>query len=118
MRQGKRFGKKTGDSKVYACSDINPGEVLIYDNVLGVRKKTFGQLLPIMTNSRLEPEKTFSQFSPEKISMAEKLPFSAKNHLEILFLLDHVPSQVYLKNCKQLSYISEFYSVSSSVCYW
>lgn len=31
MRQGKRFGKKTEDSKVYACSDINPGEVLIYD---------------------------------------------------------------------------------------
>lgn len=59
MRQGKRFGKKTEDSKVYACSDINPGEVLIYDiiNVLGVRKKTFGQLLPIMTNSRLEPGK-------------------------------------------------------------
>lgn len=46
--------------------------------------------------------------------MAEKLPFPAKNHLEILFLLDHV----YLKNCKQSSYISEFYSVSSSVCYW
>ena len=29
----------------------------LWHNVLGVRKKTFGQLLPIMTNSRLEPGK-------------------------------------------------------------
>lgn len=89
----------------------------LWHNVLGVRKKTFGQLLPIMTNSRLEPGKIQSILT-WKILMAEKLPFPAKNHLEILFLLDHVPSQVYLKNCRQLSYISEFYSVSSSVCYW
>ena len=28
---GEKTWKKTEDSKVYACSDINPGEVLIYD---------------------------------------------------------------------------------------
>lgn len=45
MRQGKRFGKKTEDSKVYACSDINPGEVLIYDIMFGSKKKDLWSII-------------------------------------------------------------------------
>ena len=57
MRQGKIFGKKQKIQKLCMLRYQSWWSSNLWHNVLGVRKKTFGQLLLIMTNSRLEPGK-------------------------------------------------------------